>query len=272
MPPFEAFLALRYLRPRRTFVSVITVISIIGVSLGVAVLIVVIAVMSGFDQEWRDRILGFNAHLKVYPAGPSSPADDQALMRQIAANSNVVGVSPFIHGQAAVTTEPAEGDPSFSAPLLVGIDPASQGSVSVLPRSIVQGGFDLHDKGLLVGIEYASKMGLSVGDRVAVYSPGSLQKMVRAAGKTNEERILPEEFTVRGIFDVGFPVYNGSVIVTSLQDAGELYQESEGGQHGIEVKLRDSFQAGKSPARTQVQNAVPQITSTSPAWMDAGKS
>ena len=60
--PFEAFLALRYLRPRRTFVSVITVISIIGVLLGVAVLIIVIAVMSGFDQQWRDTILGFNAH------------------------------------------------------------------------------------------------------------------------------------------------------------------------------------------------------------------
>jgi lipoprotein-releasing system permease protein len=66
--PFEAFLALRYLRPRRTFVSVITVISIIGVLLGTAVLIIVIAVMSGFDQQWRDTILGFNAHLKVYPA------------------------------------------------------------------------------------------------------------------------------------------------------------------------------------------------------------
>ena len=66
--PFELFLGLRYLKPKRTFVSVITLISLAGVTIGVWVLIVVIAVMSGFDQEWRHTILGFNAHIKVYPA------------------------------------------------------------------------------------------------------------------------------------------------------------------------------------------------------------
>ena len=66
--PFELMLALRYLRPKRTFVSVITLISIIGVMLGVAVLIIVISVMSGFDRQLRNKILGFNAHLKVYDA------------------------------------------------------------------------------------------------------------------------------------------------------------------------------------------------------------
>src|SRR5208283_3669703 len=108
--PFEAFLALRYLRPRRTFVSVITVISIIGVLLGVAVLIIVIAVMSGFDQEWRHTILGFNAHLKVYPADREHGLTNyEALMRTIAANPEVTGVSPFLHGQALLKTEPAAG-------------------------------------------------------------------------------------------------------------------------------------------------------------------
>ena len=68
--PFELLLALRYLRPKRTFVSVITLISVIGVMLGVAVLIIVISVMSGFDRELRQKILGFNAHLKVFATGP----------------------------------------------------------------------------------------------------------------------------------------------------------------------------------------------------------
>src|ERR1700722_11372271 len=95
--PFEAFLALRYLRPRRTFVSVITVISIIGVLLGTAVLIVVIAVMSGFDQQWRDTILGFNAHLKVYAVQPDqSLTNYETILRTVAANPDVIGVSPFI--------------------------------------------------------------------------------------------------------------------------------------------------------------------------------
>ena len=96
MPPFEAFLALRYLRPRRTFVSVITVISVIGVMLGVAVLIVVIGVMSGFDQEWRARILGFNAHLKVYNADLSAMTNYPGLLKEITNNPEVVGAAPFI--------------------------------------------------------------------------------------------------------------------------------------------------------------------------------
>ena len=95
MPPFEAFLALRYLRPRRTFVSVITVISVIGVLLGVAVLIVVIAVMSGFDQEWRTRILGFNAHLKVFNADFSGMTNYPALLKGITNNPEVAGAAPL---------------------------------------------------------------------------------------------------------------------------------------------------------------------------------
>src|ERR1022692_3647841 len=95
--PFEAFLALRYLRPRRTFVSVITLISIIGVLLGVAVLIVVIAVMSGFDQQWRECILGFNAHLKVYPLDQDEFLTNyEDVARIIAAHPDVTGVSAFI--------------------------------------------------------------------------------------------------------------------------------------------------------------------------------
>src|ERR1700761_2199896 len=104
--PFEAFLALRYLRPRRTFVSVITVISIIAVLLGVAVLIVVISVMSGFDQEWRDNILGFTAHLTVYPEDRTVPFTNfPTVMKTVSANPNVVGVSPFIHSQVVAQTE-----------------------------------------------------------------------------------------------------------------------------------------------------------------------
>src|SRR6476659_38068 len=102
--PFELLLALRYLRPRRTFVSVITIISILGVTLGVAVLIIVISVMSGFDQEWRTRILGFNAHLKVFKTQPNSPDqvpldNFRAVMQQVASNKNVKGVAPFVKGQ-----------------------------------------------------------------------------------------------------------------------------------------------------------------------------
>lgn len=242
--PFEAFLALRYLRPRRTFVSVITVISIIGVLLGVAVLIVVIAVMSGFDKQWRDTILGFNAHLKVYSEVRDKPlANYQAVMQQISANPNVIGVSPFIHTQVMAKSEPETGASKFSAPLLFGVDPKTVGQVNVLPTSIISGAFDLNDKGVLVGRDYASLMNLDVGDRLAIYSPSSVEKMASSAGKTNAEVALAEDYTVRGIFDVGFPEFNSSIVVASLDDARDLQTLPDGTVEGLQVKLRDPFYA-----------------------------
>jgi lipoprotein-releasing system permease protein len=253
--PFEAFLALRYLRPRRTFVSVITVISIVGVLLGVAVLIIVIAVMSGFDQEWRENILGFNAHIKVYAADRDQALTNYpALMRAVAANPLVTGVSPFIRSQALLKTEPESGAARQAAPLLFGVDPDSLGSVNILPTSIIAGSFDVNDKGLVIGRDFASLMGLGIGDRVAIYSASSIQKMQAGIGKTNAEVVLADDFTVRGIFDVGFPDYNSSVIVTSLEDARELQGMADDTAQALQVKLRDPFLA--AAASQQLQAAL----------------
>src|SRR6188768_3848901 len=94
--PFELQLALRYLRPKRTFVSVITLISIVGVMLGVAVLIIVISVMIGFNQELRNNILGFNPHLKVTRFNARAKiADYRELLEKVRANTNVTSVAPY---------------------------------------------------------------------------------------------------------------------------------------------------------------------------------
>jgi lipoprotein-releasing system permease protein len=250
--PFEAFLAFRYLRPRRTFVSVITVISIIGVLLGVAVLIVVIAVMSGFDQEWLRTIVGFNSHIKVYSADHDrSLTNYQALMRAIAANPEVTGVSPLIRGQALLKTEPSAGAAKQSAPIVLGIDPQSIGLVNVLPASVIAGSFDVNDKGLVVGRDFAAGMGLGIGDRVAIYSASSLEKMQAGAGKTNAEVVLAEDYTVHGVFDVGFPDYNSSVVVTSLEDARDLMGMPEDSVQALQIKLRDLFAADKVAQQLQ---------------------
>jgi lipoprotein-releasing system permease protein len=248
--PFEAFLALRYLRPRRTFVSVITLISIVAVMLGVAVLIVVISVMSGFDKEWRDSILGFRAHLTVFPAERDVPFTNyQAVMKIISTNASVVGVSPFIYSQVLVKTEPDNGEPIPSAPMAAGVDPATVGTVNVLPRSIKMGVFDLSDKGLIVGIGYAANNHLELGDRVAIWSWKSLQKMDPTTGKTNAEVPLPEDFTVRGIFDVGFPDFNDQFIVTSMEEARDFVAIPENAVQGLQVKLHDPFQADEAAAQ-----------------------
>src|SRR5512139_4311761 len=99
--PFELLLALRYLRPKRTFVSVITLISVLGVTLGVAVLIIVISVMSGFDRQLRDKILGFNAHLRIFPSS-GVMTNYPAVMQAVAANHHVKGVAPIILGHVLV--------------------------------------------------------------------------------------------------------------------------------------------------------------------------
>ena len=101
--PFELLLALRYLRPKRTFVSIITLISVVGVALGVAVLIIVISVMSGFDHDLRAKILGFNAHLKIFAldktGGTETMENYEDVMNLVASNKNVRGVAPFVLGQ-----------------------------------------------------------------------------------------------------------------------------------------------------------------------------
>src|SRR5262249_42403655 len=137
-------LALRYLRPKRTFVSVITLISVAGVALGVAVLIIVISVMSGFDKQMRDTILGFNAHLSVIDTNEPITNYPQ-LMNIISSNKNVRGVAPFIMGQALMeTTTNEHSRATFAfAPWIRGVDPEAETNVSTIASSIVSGTFDL---------------------------------------------------------------------------------------------------------------------------------
>jgi lipoprotein-releasing system permease protein len=218
------------------------------------VLIIVIAVMSGFDQEWRTTILGFNAHLKVYAGGQNQFLTNyQTIQRTIAANPDVIGVSPIIYSIVELKTEPDDGQYKVYPPHLAGVDPESIGRVSNLPIDIVpgRGSFDLADHGLLVGRDFASRMGLDVGDRVAIYSLNSLKKMQADIGKTNAEVMLPEDFTIRGIFDVGFPDYNGEIIVTSLEDARELLKMPDNTAQALQIKLRDPFLAEKVQAELE---------------------
>src|ERR1041385_8416746 len=129
--PFELLLALRYLRPKRTFVSVITLISVLGVTLGVAVLIIVISVMSGFDQELRDKILGFSPHLRITERNRTIH-DYPALLKSVATNPKVRAVAPYVLARVLLETEPENGQAKFEAPILRGMDPQIEGKMSSL--------------------------------------------------------------------------------------------------------------------------------------------
>jgi lipoprotein-releasing system permease protein len=249
--PFELLLALRYLRPKRTFVSIITLISVVGVALGVAVLIIVISVMSGFDHDLRSKILGFNAHLNIFALDKSGHTEVMGnyedVMNLVASNKNVRGVAPFVFGPVLVETQPANTNVEQSlvdVPYLRGVDPSHEGNVSVLPKSIVNGSFDLSGHGLVIGTEFAQNNNLSIGDRVSIYSPADFRKMKEHQGKSDEEAVLPDDYTVTGIFDVGYFDYDAKVIVTSLENAQDLY-DLDDGVTGLMVMLDDPYQASE---------------------------
>jgi len=247
--PFELFLALRYLRPKRTFVSVITLISIIGVTLGVAVLIIVISVMTGFDRQLREKILGFQAHLKISMTR-SNMRDYQRVMRVVASNSDVKGVAPFVLGPVLLEAKTTEGDTRVLAPYVRGIDPNLETNVTVLPKSILPGGkFDVKGNGLLVGLGVATALRLEVGDVVNIYSTTSIEKMIKQRDKADTEAYLPTEYRVKGIFDVGYYEYN-AWIICSLGNAQDMYG-LEDAVHGLLVILHDPFEASRLAGKLQ---------------------
>jgi lipoprotein-releasing system permease protein len=248
--PFELFLALRYLRPKRTFVSVITLISIIGVMLGVAVLMIVIAVMSGFDREWREKILSANAHLKVVHFTGVMP-NHEAVLPIVASNRFVKGAAPFILTQVMLQTQPPNTNelPLISGPVLRGIDPELEGSVSVLPRSVAFGEYDVSGRGILVGSALARDLRLNVGDHVALLSAATLAKWHKTRNQP-DEAVLPDDFTVRGIFNVGFDDFDRMMIVSSLETAQEL-QKLEGQVHGVYAMLHEPFRVEEARAELE---------------------
>ncbi len=263
--PFELLLALRYLRPKRTFVSVITLISVLGVTLGVAVLIIVISVMTGFDHDLRDKILGFTPHVIV--SRPNATIQNyQALARVVSSNANVKAVAPLALGRVLAQTEPPDTNypARFDAPIMRGIDPKLESRITTLPTNIVAGAFDVKDRGLLIGTVFAAHMGLDVGDSLTIYSPEELQKLRQNQGKEGEQTVLAPEFEVRGIFDVGYEEYNAQYIITSLRDFQELYVLGNS-VHALAVITKDAYQAETVKKQLQ-QKLGPEFEVST--WMD----
>ena len=259
--PFELLLSLRYLRPKRTFVSVISLISVVGVMLGVAVLIIVISVMSGFDRQLREKLLGFNSHLKVLQTQTTMQRYEE-VMGPVASNKLVKGVAPFVLGKVLLETQNSVGGALVDAPWLRGVDAKLEGNVSVLTNSVITGKFDLSGPGMLVGADMARALKLRVGDKVSVYSPRQLQKMKEQKDKKNAEMTTATEFEIRGIFDVGYYEFNAQVVVVSLVNAQDMYDLGDA-VHGLLVMLHDPFQA--AVVRDQLREVLG-LGFTIPIW------
>lgn len=233
--PFELLFAFRYLKPKRTYVSVVTLICIMGVMLGVAVLMVVIAVMTGFDEQLRDKLVAFNAHLRI--ENSSGPMREwESILKEVCFMPNVRGAAPYVVGQIMVKTQPSQGPAKYFVPIMKGIEPTNEVTVSEVLSHIVAGTADFRGYGVLVGRQLAQALGVWVGDTVAVYSIKQFEEWDRARAASREEVPLPNELEVRGIFEIGFYEFDSMFMLCSLPDAQELVglQDSV---HGILVKL-----------------------------------
>ena len=253
--PFELLLALRYLRPKRTFVSIITLISVLGVTLGVGVLIIVISVMTGFDEELRDKLFGFNAHLTIYQVNPQDGrlalmTNAPAAMKIVQSNPNVKGCTPYVLSQIVLATEPEHGESQIQAPFLRGVDIRQNNSLGLITSNVITGTNNLSGRGLLLGTSLAERMNTFVGDRVTIFTPSEIKKMMDSKTNGHETAVVPEDFEVRGIFSSGFEEYNSTVVVSSLTSAQDIFKLDDNVQ-GLMVMLKDPYEARQVGADLQ---------------------
>jgi len=234
--PYELFVALRYLFAKRkqAFISVISLVSMLGVTVGVMALIIALALMTGLQQGVRDRMLGSSAHIYVFKTGGIT--DYQADVTTLSALPDVLGVAPALMAQALVSKDAQQAFITIK-----GIDPALEPRVTEVAASLTSGRFDALDDGgderlpgILIGHELAGKLGAQVGDAVSVLTPnGTLSPM----GVMPRQRRL----TVVGIFRLGLFEFDQAYGFVTLATAGRLAGTIE--PDHLELRVRDIYAA-----------------------------
>ncbi|MFM1991515.1 MAG: hypothetical protein RJA99_4472 [Pseudomonadota bacterium] len=240
--PYELAVGLRYTRSgrragrRNGFISFISALSVAGIALGVAALIVVLSVMNGFQKEVRDRMLSVLSHIEVI-ATDRPMLDWQAVLAQAKANPMVVAGAPYVAGQAMVTR-----DDSVRGVLVRGIDPSLEPRVSELGTQVVQGRLDSlvpGEFGIAIGRVLARQIGVELGDRIALIAP---QGTVTPAGVVPRVR----QFTVVAVFESGHYEYDATLVLTALDDAAKLFRVE--GVSGVRLRTSDMQQAPRVAA------------------------
>lgn len=232
--PLALFVGLRYTRSRRRnhFISFISLISTLGIALGVVVLITVLSVMNGFHKEVRERILGMASHGDVQ-ALDGRMVDWPEAMRLARQHPRVLGAAPYIEGQAMLSHRR-----EVTGALLRGVDPAMEPEVVDVASHMVVGALTDLAAGeyrIILGRELAEVLGVSVGDKVTVIVP---QITVTVAGSVPRLK----RFTVSGLFEVGMGEYDRGVAIVHIRDAAVL-QQLDDAVTGVRLRIDDVWQA-----------------------------
>lgn len=286
MMPFELTIGLRYLRARRkqAFISLITWISIGGVMVGVMTLLIVLAVMSGFEEDLRGKILGTNSHIVILEPTNSGIEDYSAVIKKVEAIDRVVSAAPFIYSQVMLTS-----DTNVSGVVIRGIDPELEGKVTSLVENLKEGDIKLLGAsfspdgnstivpqpltpdgnkamigslgGIVIGKELARNLGAFRGQEITVISP---------LGNMTPMGMIPrmKKFKVVGIFESGMFEYDTSLAFISLENAQRFFNMGDR-VTGIEVKIDDIYRADKVARNIQKVLGFPYWTRD---WMQMNKS
>ena len=265
--PYELQIGWRYTRAGRVgrknrFISFISGVSMLGIALGVAALIIVLSVMNGFQKEVRDRMLSVISHVEVSDAGGAALADWRATASEARRNPEVIGAAPFVASQALL----ARGD-DMRGIVVRGIVPQEEATVTELAARLrdttlarlVPGSWSV-----VLGGELARSLGVREGDKVTVVLPGG---QVTPAGIVPRLRTL----TVVGTFDAGHYEYDSGLALVALEDAAKLFRVD--GPTGVQLRLKDLDQAPLVAAQL-AQSLGPQVmvrdwTSTNRNWFSA---
>jgi lipoprotein-releasing system permease protein len=265
--PYELQIGWRYTRSGRAgrrngFISFISGVSMVGISLGVAALIIVLSVMNGFQKEVRDRMLSVVAHVEVYQGEGKAFADWRTVAKQAMANPQVTGAAPFIATQALI----ARGDEMRGA-VVRGISPADEAQVTELAaqlRDTTLARLQPGAWGIVLGIELARALGVREGDPVTIVAPG---------GQVTPAGVVPryKQMTVVGVFNAGHFEYDSGLALMHIDDAARLFRTE--GATGVQLRLKDVHAARQVGDELQ-RSLGPEVqvrdwTRTNRNWFDA---
>ena len=265
--PYELQIGWRYTRAGRTgrrngFISFISGVSMLGIGLGVAALIIVLSVMNGFRKEVQDRMLSVISHVEIMSSDGAALPDWQATAAKARQNPQVIGAAPFVASQALI----ARGDELRGA-IVRGISPQDEATVTDIAAQLkdtVLARLVPGEWGVVLGIELARTLGVRQGDKVTVMAPG---------GQVTPAGVVPrlKQLTVVGVFDAGHYEYDSTLALVHVDDAAKLFRVE--GPTGVQLKLKDLNQAREVSSQLS-QSLGPQVqvrdwTSTNRNWFAA---
>lgn len=244
---FELSVGLRYLKAKQknSFVSFISLVSIIGIALGVAALITVLSVMNGFQEEIRNKIIGVTAHIELTDAS-NQLANWQKIATKVRDNKEVIALAPYVDGQALVSF-----DGNVSGVIIRGVKPDLEKTVDDVSSHMESGRADSLVSGrfnIIIGKDLAKNLGVEVGDKITLITPD---------GNITPAGMIPrlKQFTVSGIFNVHMYEYDSSLVYIDLHDAQVLLKMGDT-VSGLRIKVTDVMQTPR--IKTELSKTLPE--------------